>query len=118
MEQEQREDFVWYAAYGSNLSFKRFKRYIAKCRNDSEPVKNKPRIIPHQLYFAQSSEKWKNMGVAFIKSRVIDSRDSQTKGRMYLITKEQFNDIFHQENSKKKYDIFPINFNQIIQKNI
>ena len=69
MKQKQREDLVWYAAYGSNLSFKRYKRYIAKCQSDSVPVKNKPIIIPHQLYFAQRSEKWKNMGVAFIKSR-------------------------------------------------
>jgi hypothetical protein len=115
MEQEQRESLVWYAAYGSNLSFKRFKRYLAKCRNDSEPIKNKPIIIPHQLYFAKSSEKWKNKGVAFIKSKVTDSRDNQTKGRIYLITKEQFNDIFHQENSKNKYNIFNINYEQIIR---
>ena len=49
--------------------------------------------IPYKLYFAKSSSRWNNGGVAFID----ETTQSNTIGRAYLITKEQLIDVQTQE---------------------
>ena len=97
------DKYVWYACYGSNLNEERFLRYIKGgicefngrsydgCTDKSDPIADKPVIIPHKLYFGNSSGAWGGGGVAFINPRW-DSEQS-TWGRMYLITEEQFEQI-------------------------
>ena len=72
------------------------------CTCDHPPKDNKPYKIKHELYFAKESPTWCGHGVAFIKSENSKSKELITLGRIYLITIEQFNDILHQENGRKK----------------
>jgi hypothetical protein len=101
------EEYVWYASYGSNLLKERFLCYITGgrpegsldtepgCRDNSLPKDDRKILIPHQLFFAKEAARWGNGGVAFIGKK---SKDEETLGRMYLITKEQFVDVVSQEN--------------------
>jgi len=108
-------EYVWYASYGSNLLKERFVCYIKGgecgyngvayegCADKSEPLEDRPIIVPHRMYFAQRSRTWEYGGVSFI-SPYQDSSE-KTLGRMYLITEEQFEDIHRQEgNSAEWYD--------------
>lgn len=88
------KNYVWYACYGSNLLKERFMLYIKECNDKTEPSCEKPIIIHHDLYFANSSSRWENKGVAFIKPE--KNEKVATLGRMYIITEEQFLEI--QEN--------------------
>lgn len=119
-------NLVWYASYGSNLYKDRFLCYIrggrpegaAKtftgCTDRSPPIKNKPIIIPHELYFAKSSDIWQGGGVAFIKSNRDDN--VRTLGRMYLITDEQFVQVVRQENALEVEDsAIQLDFEEIIR---
>lgn len=104
-----KKELVWYASYGSNLLRSRFMCYIRSgrpksssgvyggCTDKSEPVKDKPVRIPHQLYFSRRSSVWGGGGVAFIKPARA-SKGEFTLGRMYLITREQFTQVVRQEN--------------------
>lgn len=98
---------IWYASYGSNLSYaNRFMCYItggrpagssktnSGCRDKTPPLRDKPLSLNFELYFAGYSRSWRG-SPAFIRSG--DNR-SLTLGRMYLITDAQFNDVVLQEN--------------------
>lgn len=98
---------VWYACYGSNLLKERFMLYIKGgdcrfngkhydgCTDKNEPSSDKPISIQYELYFGNSSGRWENGGVAFLKP---DKNEKvNTLGRMYLITEEQFLEIQKQE---------------------
>jgi hypothetical protein len=98
---------VWYASYGSNLSYRnRFLCYIAGgrpagakkwnpgCRDKTPPSDIRPIPLNCELYFAAYSDSWGG-APAFIRP---GSRRSLTHGRAYLITDEQFNDVVIQEN--------------------
>ena len=101
----RRNDFVWYASYGSNLVYERFIIYIKGgtckfngvtyegCRNKLLPKDNRPVTIPYKMYYGNESSSWGNGGVSFldIKSK------GQSLGRMFLITGEQFEDITRQK---------------------
>lgn len=101
-------EYVWYASYGSNISTERFLCYItggqAKgaltseegCRDNSMPIDSKTISISRKQYFAKSAKRWQNQGVAFLEN--IPSTEA-TFGKMYLITKEQFEDVVKQENA-------------------
>ena len=104
------KDLVWYASYGSNLSYSRFLCYInggtpggsskrcEGCSDKTPPQDRRPITIPHELYFARESSSWGGKGVAFVKSQRDDN--VKTFGRMYLITREQFTQIVRQENGR------------------
>jgi len=99
--------YVWYACYGSNILRERFMLYIqggfcrfnnghySPCNDKSAPLEDKPINIPYKLYFGNSSGSWGGGGVAFLEPERNDN--TNTLGRMYLITEEQFNDINEQE---------------------
>ena len=99
------QKYVWYVAYGSNLCKERFMTYIngglfqgirnlhKGCNDKSPPVREKPFLIPHEVYFGNKASTWDGMGVAFIDA----DRFGVALGRAYLITEEQFYEIQKQE---------------------
>lgn len=117
------ENLIWYLAYGSNLNENRFLFYILGgtpngqvagydgCRDTSLPRKKSNMIISHELYFAESSVRWENGGVAFIKNE--KNANIQTYCRMYLITRQQMEDIAKQETGSESY--LTIDFEEAIQ---
>jgi len=98
------EDKVWYVAYGSNMLRERFMVYInggrfcdikktySGCTDKTPPTADEPLTIPFELYFGNESKTWGG-GVAFIDK----DKSGQTKGRAYLITTGQFDEIQAQE---------------------
>lgn len=105
-------NMLWYAAFGSNVNRDRFLEYIRGgtsrfngaplpgCRNTQDPIRDYALAINRELYFARFSERWGG-GVAFVRS---EPSRSQTLGRAYLITEEQFVDIASQENGRRPGD--------------
>jgi hypothetical protein len=99
---------VWYAVYGTNLNERRFSCYIrggtpngtskfnTGCHDKTPFVDGGPISIPFQLYFAKSSRRWEDGSVGFLALQVDPT--VQTLGRKYLITRDQFEDVFRQEN--------------------
>jgi len=99
---------VWYACYGSNLKRERFMTYILGgkpggsskvhrgCTCKQPPMQEKAITINHRLYFSRYSKSWQG-GVAFIETAGC-GRENAALGKMYLITREQFREIFAQEN--------------------
>lgn len=89
---------VWYAAYGSNLHWPRFRCYLqggrpsggahvhAPCADPRPPRAQTAGTLPFPLFFAGSSPSWGG-GVAFIDPT---RRDAETLVRLYLVTVEQF----------------------------
>lgn len=113
-------EYLWYLGYGSNLCYDRFICYIkggkfrlggsytTGCKDQNLPTDNKPLIIPYRLYFAYSANKWDDGGVAFISLESESNEKKQTYGRMWKVTREQFDDIWNQEGKKlynKKIDL-------------
>lgn len=99
-------NYVWYACYGSNLLEERFLCYIQGgkpkgglkeylgSRDKTPPIETEQIIIKNQLYFAKYSRTWQG-AVAFISPNT--NQKTNSYGRMYLITKEQFVDVLKQE---------------------
>lgn len=91
-------DQVWYAAYGSNLHWPRFRCYLqggrapggsrvhTPCRDPRPPRCSVPDTLPFPLFFAGASPTWGG-GVAFLDPT---RREATTLARLYLITREQF----------------------------
>lgn len=101
---------VWYAAYGSNVLEERFLRYIQggpipnsttgqsqdAARDTTLPSGDEPFAIDRQLFFAGSSSRWGDGGVAFLDAD--KQPDSTVHGRAWRITLGQLEDLFRQEN--------------------
>jgi hypothetical protein len=95
---------VWYAAYGSNLSWSRFRHYLQGGRSDgaarvlpgardpSEPLRRQPVELSGSVYFAWESPTWGG-GIAFYDP----DADGTSLGHAYLVTAEQFADVATQE---------------------
>ena len=117
-----KKDLVWYVGYGSNINKGRFLSYIVGgrpegstkkykgCRDTSIPIKDEPIILNHDFYFAKSSKVWNNGGVCFIN--IEENKNTRTYARMYLITRQQLEDIAKQETSDDNY--LKINFEDAI----
>ncbi|MGN8646563.1 hypothetical protein ACTNEO_11225 [Gracilibacillus sp. HCP3S3_G5_1] len=105
----EKDSYVWYASYGSNLSRDRFLCYIkggrpkgsekreVGCRDKSLPIAEETYIMQYPLYFAKESQRWQKQGVAFIG--LSKDKSYHTYSRKYLITVEQFMDVVKQENN-------------------
>ncbi len=122
--------FVWYVAYGSNTTRIRFLYYIQGgfppgasgfnrgCTDKTFPKSNKKIILEDfKLCFCKQSKMWENKGVAFIKREL----GSIVYGRAYLITLEQFIEIFAQENkvdSRHLFNNFQEEFEKLLTKEI
>jgi hypothetical protein len=98
-------DHVWYASYGSNLSHRRFERYLRGgtptggrrhypgARNRTPPSADRPFALPYRLHFGGTSLTWGG-GMAFVDT----TRGGHVLARAYRVTAEQFADIYAQEN--------------------
>jgi len=109
----KQENLVWYACYGSNMMYERFLCYIQGgtfyannklhkgCKDKTPPRTSKAIIIPYEMYFGNRASSWNDSGVAFLDI----SKVAVTLGRMYLITEEQFEEVWEQEcKSSNWYD--------------
>lgn len=104
-------DAVWYACYGSNLSYNRFNCYIeggfckengktyVGCKDNSRPFDQKLRNYPGKMYYGNSSASWNNLGVSFFNP----DAESKTIMRLYKISREQLHDIQKQEGSSANW---------------
>jgi hypothetical protein len=102
-------DLVWYAGYGSNLCAERFRCYLEGgippgltrpnrgARDPAPPRADRPLDLRHRLYFAGHAERW---GGAPCFVDTVESPDSTTRARAYLITWGQFEDVVAQENGR------------------
>ena len=92
---ELKSKYVWYAAYGSNLSADRFQEYIGKCFDTSWPIREMAYTIPHPIYFANASGRWHGKGVAFLDTDM----PGRSYGKIYLLTREQLAKVHALEGS-------------------
>lgn len=112
-----KDQLLWYACYGSNMATERFLCYLqggtypgnsktyAGGRDKSPPQAEANFTLKHQLYFAKEAHIWGGGGVCFIEN---ESRDSaETLAKIYLITTGQFEDLHAQECNKQ----LPLNIN-------
>lgn len=99
-----RQTHVWYVGYGSNLLRARFMLYVrggfceangqtyAGCDDPTPPVCDVPFDVPYDMYFGNLSEGWGG-GVSFLDA----SAPGFAYGRAYLVTREQFEQVWDQE---------------------
>ena len=87
-------DYIWYACYGSNINRERFMRYIVRCGDTTPPVADRPFVFPHSIYFAKFTSLW-NGGKGFLD----DTQPGKAYGRIYKITRSQFEDVKRMEGS-------------------
>jgi len=100
---------VWYAAYGSNLWPERFRYYLeggtapgsttpSPGARDATPARaTEAGTCSHERFFAGEASRWHGGGVAFLAT---EPGDHQTLLRLYLLTLEQFEDVYAQENRR------------------
>jgi len=104
--------YIWYLCYGSNMWKPRFMCYISGgqvegmsracqgCRDTTPPLASEWLTISNALFFGhESTHMWGLGGVAFLDPIPEDGISTIT--RLYKITKQQFNDVFSQENREK-----------------
>jgi hypothetical protein len=111
----EKQQYVWYASYGSNINADRFLCYIkggqpegsaeveTGCKDSSLPVDESTFIIDHPLYFAKEAGRWESQGVAFIGLN--KDNENPTYSKKYLITVDQFLDVVKQENNGVDFEI-------------
>ena len=99
VEKQFMNNYVWYAVYGSNLLKERFDKYIEYTTSKRQPIDEKPYAFNHNVYFAKKSRTWKDSGVAFLDYK----NEGKALGYMYLITKEQFQEIKCKEGPGKEW---------------
>jgi len=110
-------DLVWYAAYGSNLWPERFMVYLnggtapgstvasPGARDTTPPRATERSSTNYERFFAGVAKRWHGGGVAFLGTQ---PGAHDTLLRLYLVTAEQFEDVFMQENGLS--EPIPIDF--------
>lgn len=105
---ERTAPLVWYAAYGSNLSYARFTTYLAGgtpegrtrpqagASDPTPPAADRPYLLRRPLVFARDAPSWGGGGVAFVGAD--EDPDALTYARIYLITAGQLREVHAQEN--------------------
>ncbi len=100
---------MWYVAYGSNLLAERFVTYLeggrARGRTRAHPGArdatrwraDHPVELPHRMHFAGTSRWWGGGGVALVDPQ---AGHHPSRGRAYLITRQQFEDVLAQESGR------------------
>ena len=101
----KKNDYVWYAAYGSNISEERFNYYIKGgmcssngvpyngCSDKSDWLETKTQKFKGRMYFGNESQSWGGKGVAFYDK----NGDIEVQMKLYKITRGQLDDIRLQE---------------------
>lgn len=99
-------NLVWYAAYGSNMLEERMMCYINggffrnqgrkhnPCHDTTAPRAKMTYEIPYDMYYGNQSGSWEGMGVSFLDG----SKPGKAYGVAYLITEEQFEHLYREEN--------------------
>ncbi len=97
-------EHVWYAGYGSNLDWRRFRHYLRGGRPDgaardlpgahdpADPLQRRPVELAGSVYFAWESPTWGG-GIAFYDP----AAGGTSLGLAYLVTAGQFADVATQE---------------------
>lgn len=91
----QQKEYVWYACYGSNICRQRFMEYINRCDDNTPPVEDRPYEFDYDMYFAKKACIWDDGGKAFL----VLSKPGHAYGRIYKVTKEQYEQIRRYEGS-------------------
>jgi hypothetical protein len=109
MVQRPAPEYVWYVGYGSNLLEERFTCYIKGgqfelggrplkgCRDRSPPLGTDKILVPHELYFSGKSRWWQGGGTALLDSTPTHRESEFARGRIWKITREQYQEIRSQE---------------------
>ncbi|MFN3217016.1 MAG: histone deacetylase [Acidimicrobiales bacterium] len=100
---------VWYVSYGSNMAAERLAVYLRGgtptgstrlhpgARDPADPVADEPCRLAHRRFFAGRSRTWGGGGVAFVDPL---PGSGDTPARRYLLTVEQFHDVWAQESGR------------------
>ena len=108
-----KSEYVWYASYGSNMYKDRFRYYIKGglcnynskyypgCKEKSDPIADRTIKISLNLYFGYTSGLWFGGGVAFVSPE--KDKQEKTLGRMYLIKRNQYEEVWAQEGSSDNW---------------
>ena len=116
----KKSNYVWYVSYGSNMLFDRFICYIRgeqfeegvrkpdPCNDLSDPVAKMNIDIPYNMYFRNESRSWDYMGVSFLDIH----KPGSSLGVAYLITREQYEHVFCQENGGNEPEDCPNWYNK------
>jgi hypothetical protein len=109
MAKRPESEYVWYVGYGSNLLKERFICYIMGgrfrlggkplegCRDKSPPIGADTILVPHEMYFTGKSHWWKGGGTALLDSTPTHQESEFARGRIWKITREQYQEIWAQE---------------------
>ena len=111
LDKYKKEDYVWYACYGSNINYERFMYYINGdiegkystingCEDTSEPIEERKYIFECPVYFAGNSKRWGEGGFAFLDYE----HEGKSYGKLYKVKMNQFKGILEQEQRCKLYD--------------
>lgn len=104
--ERKEKNLVWYAAYGSNMLEERFLHYIhggsfrgkgrnqRPCGDTSSPRAKRAYVFDHDMYYAKESGAWEYGGVSFLDV----TRPGKAYGVAYLITEEQLEHLWREEN--------------------
>ncbi|MFH5835820.1 gamma-glutamylcyclotransferase [Proteiniclasticum sp. C24MP] len=104
--ERKEKNLVWYAAYGSNMLEERFLHYIhggcfrgkgrnqKPCADTSSPRAKRAYVFDHDMYYAKESGAWEHGGVSFLDV----TKPGKAYGVAYLITEEQLNHLWIEEN--------------------
>ena len=99
-------NLVWYAAYGSNMLEERMMHYIhggcfrnqgrdhEPCADTTAPRAKMAYEIPYDMYYGNRSGSWDGGGVSFLDG----TKPGKAYGVAYLISKEQFEHLYREEN--------------------
>lgn len=99
------KDYIWFAVYGAEMCYEYFSYYIKGgfclltnekfngCRDKELPAVSVPILIPYELYWGNQSGVWDGSGVPFLDLNNV----GKTFGRMFLIKKEQFEEIWERK---------------------
>lgn len=99
------DGYVWYVAYGSNLSRRRLQRYLDRCAPVAPPLDAVATDVPHRLFFAHESRFWAGGGTAFVDP----ARDpaAATLAAGWLLRTDQFLGVLAGENARRSIDVDP-----------
>lgn len=98
----EKDNYIWYVAYGSNLHGLRFLNYMNVGRKKDiftiEDLESVQVDVPHGIYFAKSG-RWGTGGIAFLD---VDTKEDFTSPmRAYKMTVQQFWSLVCQENGSR-----------------
>lgn len=105
-----KDSYIWYASYGTNLLESRMACYLQGglcaqngktypgCTNRSLWTETRTNNYPGNLYFGRSSHSWEEKGVAFFEPlHGHDPRSRWITMKLYRITREQLEEVQKQE---------------------